>query len=1612
MAMELATAYVSILPDTSQVGRGIDRALRGAGSSADRAGADIGTRMSNALGKTLKVGAAAAAATAGAGIATALTKGWQRLSAIDDAEGKLIALGNTSQQTAKIMDSAMASVKGTSYGFGDAAGMAATATAAGVEPGKELTRYLSLVADAATIANVPLAEMGQIFGKVQTSQRAYTMEITQLADRGIPIWQWLQKEMGATQEELRDLVADGKVTSEDYLNAIEKNIGGAATAATTVSSQWANTMAAVGRLGAAALEPTFGRLAGWMGSGISSIDEMTDAVGPLAEALDSKIFEEWGPKLAEAFEALRNSDLGEESLNRVREIFSDLSDTAQELWPSIRTIAESLAEASAATGVSVWRILLTTLESVAPILEATLVPALAAIASLMEDNQGAVTALMIAFAAFRTLPAIGALAARAFTPLRTAMGSTATATAGVRAGFAAMRGDFRNLAPQIGRTSAAMRAMGQNSATIRNMQNALLGSSSAAGGLAGAVRAGLTPALSGLRSAASNTVAAMGGLAGIGVTAALIAIPQLIGAAQNWDRQAEITENSADDVAEAQRRMGEAFEESAGKVDDAVFAEVTKQAELFTGELESLSKSGPGFWDGFIAAGKDVAAVFQGEWWSGTEAYDSQERLAEQAKRTLDALNDLGIGSTELARAIAGGQGSWDAFVERLRSSGEVSDEVIGHVQGLRDEFVAQREAAKNLSPGIMDLSEHFTTLADTASTAEEKSNALKQTLDILAGGVPELNDAMQDYNELVRDIGDSTSETWDQSKGWAEDLIGEGGVNTATENGGKLRESILDIRDATADVVAAGGDLDAALASNVEMFENLSRATGVPIDELMRLAELEGYKPEVFELTMRLQGAEDVESQLAAIGSYVDTFPDKPLVLNTEGLEGAIDQLREYGFEVEDIGNGQVKINIDNAEANAELDEFLARLGIVNDAEAEPTVDLNSEMLVAKADQADDLIAYLHTQEATPAADLIISKLQEGKEISVQELVDLSSKVADPEVILNIAKAMADKEAVDKELDRIAQKQRIAEIQVRIAANAPIHSIDAWANAFGGQVIRNADGGIHNLPEQARIEPGRGQGLYQWAEGETGGEAFIPLAQSKRGRSTQILGEVANRFGLKIQKFADGGITRALGAARSVTGNTYDWGGIGPTNFDCSGFVGWIQQILMGMNAAEAAGRRLYTTYSLLGGSTAGLQSGMGPAGTAFVVGVNQEHMAATLAGNNLEAGGSHGTSSLNGPAVGAFDSQFSNLYHLPNGSIDGGVDGSSSFSYSQPVEWTEKDEIDLESARVAVIQAQEARDKTYANEKKSDADRQQADIKVQRAELKVRELENKRDGKGEAEIIVTPAPELEGEMDEDMVSIRRAEIAVMDAQLARDKVYSDPESTSLEKEKADIAVFDARNSLETTKERIAEDSEDGADNKDGWSTETVRDRVAKYGADVAGILFDSALEIFGIESRWLDIPWPKYELESEKKKKSKTGKSEGGDEKKPSDELDIPISGFPGVDDQLGFDPKQGVPEWFAEHLKKTPLKVFDDGGWLKPGEMGINLSTKPEPIFNSPDQLREFAGASLDTLEPASAQGGNDYSVKIVNPTFANESKMMRAARDRQEMSMMRHGRGGIF
>ena len=256
----------------------------------------------------------------------------------------------------------------------------------------------------------------------------------------------------------------------------------------------------------------------------------------------------------------------------------------------------------------------------------------------------------------------------------------------------------------------------------------------------------------------------------------------------------------------------------------------------------------------------------------------------------------------------------------------------------------------------------------------------------------------------------------------------------------------------------------------------------------------------------------------------------------------------------------------------------------------------------------------------------------------------------------------------------------------------------DGAAYANGGVTRYAAGGREKHVAQIAKAGEWR-----VWAEDETGGEAYIPLARSKRRRSTAILADVAGRFGLNltdnsgkavstftpggtgpvagaVQRFADGGIRTkrnfldfAKGenvdghqASRSLEGAPYQnypsdanaWG-------DCSYAMGKFAAFALGI---ATSGRKFSTVTQLNWLRSNGANIGRGPEGS-FRMGWYDNgggqfgHTSGTLPdGTNVEMGGSAGGGKIGGNAVGWDWSRYTNHAWIPaKGESASGVSGTS---------------------------------------------------------------------------------------------------------------------------------------------------------------------------------------------------------------------------------------------------------------------------------------------------------------------------------------------------------------
>lgn len=298
-------AYVGVIPTAKGFGKNLEGELTGnLKGAADRAGGKTGRTLGSTITGAFKKALGIGAVITGAIGAAAIGGGISRQLNIEDAQKKLEGLGHSTKNVTAIMDDALKSVKGTSYGLDEAATIAAGAVAAGVKPGQELTKYLGTTADAATIAGVSLDEMGGVFNKVQTGQKAYTEDLNMLADRGIPIFQWLQEEYGVTAEELRKMVSDGKVDAETYFKVIDENIGGAALkSGETTRGAFKNMLAAFSRIGVALTSGFFPLIKDAFG-GITLI---LDAIEPKLTEIFSPMWQVLAPMFRAAMGSMSTS---------------------------------------------------------------------------------------------------------------------------------------------------------------------------------------------------------------------------------------------------------------------------------------------------------------------------------------------------------------------------------------------------------------------------------------------------------------------------------------------------------------------------------------------------------------------------------------------------------------------------------------------------------------------------------------------------------------------------------------------------------------------------------------------------------------------------------------------------------------------------------------------------------------------------------------------------------------------------------------------------------------------------------------------------------------------------------------------------------------------------------------------------------------------------------------------------------------------------------------------------------------------------------------------------------------------------------------------------------
>lgn len=1312
MAIELAHAYVSILPETSKIAPGVAKALGGAEKTADKSGKSIGSKLSSGMGSVLKKSAVGVGAAAGAALGAGLTKGIGRLNSIEQAEAKLKGLGHSAQSVGGIMENSLAAVKGTAFGLEEAATTAAGVVAAGIKPGKELEQVLKTVGDTATIAGTSMADMGTIFGSVAARGKLQGDDMLQLMSRGVPVLQLLGDELGKTSAEVSDMVSKGQIDFATFERAMRKGVGGAALeAGNTVQGAMRNMGAAAGRLGATLAGPFFKRAAGGFNGVTAALDAMDARMKPVMANVDKWLtgtavpaFTRFGNAASSAFESFKNSG----TVARTGEVFKSLGQTAANLAPTLVNIGSAVAQASAALGIGTWQLFLTALEGVGLAAKA-LTPPLEMVSNLMADHPGIVAAAVAAWTGFKTIPK---LIEKIPQPVKDAKDAL------VQMGSAA--GDLRRAHPEITRTGVAVKALTSNVPLLGQMGRAFTAAGSPAKGFGAALKVGVAPAIGAVKSGVSGLISAFGGPWGAAFAGATIAVNAAMQSTANMGRVLEAQRDLTTNATTAYTSMFDAILAGSSKV------EVAKTAvESMSSSIRTMAENGPNWLDRIAIAvttgGVDTELKKQQRAWRDN---------SDAAREAMEVMDRLGITNQQMAAAASGSTASYEAFRQQLLENGRGGEFLAGELGKLRQKFLESQAAADAMGPAGARFAQVLDEIANKTGTAEDRASKLRIAMMELSG--VKLS-AAEAGAQLTNTIGQVAQ----QMGSFEGATVGANGqLDVTTKAGADAHNALMDLVDAMQRSVASGNDVNDVYGQFESQLSGLKDQLGLTDEAYQQLLDSYGLTPEKLTTVAEVQD-DAAKAALLGLNAQIKESPDEKTVTMKVADAGAQKQLEQMGFKLKKLDeNGTVEINVADESARAKLDGVVAEFGKIDNAKPTAHAVLEADGLFATKEYALAQLATLDLQRPTPLANMDTTNLDVKQIEALQKVGLLDGQTPTPDAYMNIDQLSADQQiALAKVFDLGAQRPtpisnldksqldaRANEANARlkrlhdtrtepkVSANTAqamsklggVKSLlgslkDKFINVFVTRHDRNngnaaggrfADGG--KLPKYATGDRHDGYRIPNTGPGSHGTDKWLavdqynqPVARLDHGewiinrRSSSkydkelaainagtfpklpgyadggmfddIKGGTSLRSADDFLRFARGEMVHGVQASRPLEGAPYVWGG--SDWGDCSGAASAFSAFAVGLDPFP---RKFATGSEEQWLRNNGFQMGAGPAGSFrvgwFNGGPYGGHTSVTLPdGTNAEMGGGRGNGQLGGAAAGADHSQYTHRAWVP---------------------------------------------------------------------------------------------------------------------------------------------------------------------------------------------------------------------------------------------------------------------------------------------------------------------------------------------------------------------------
>ncbi|MGI5236479.1 hypothetical protein [Dactylosporangium sp. CA-139066] len=371
-----------------------------------------------------------------------------------------------------------------------------------------------------------------------------------------------------------------------------------------------------------------------------------------------------------------------------------------------------------------------------------------------------------------------------------------------------------------------------------------------------AATASAATGVTGFQSAAKATSSFMGGPFGLGIGLAVTAIGYLITAHQQAKAEIDQNARSLSDVGDEYKRTGKVSAES----------------------IASMVRQNPQL--------RDLTAVLRQQGLTVDDLGRSYQNNLELQKRVLDAAKAQADADAEAhKRAFQGSFGfGGGAELDKAKRSRELYESLKKSYEDAKFYADAYSDAANNsadrtnrvaivfrdASPSVKSLADSFRIVADTASTAAQKTDALRAAEDSLFGAARQADEAAEDQAKAII----AANKTLDDRN-----LLNEKGakkLDMTTEAGLRVRDSLKDeliaINNTYRANIANGMSVDAATKAHDAEVESLKKkweAKGLDRDATQKLIDIYGKVPTSATTDIAVTGLDATKAQLDELLTY-----------------------------------------------------------------------------------------------------------------------------------------------------------------------------------------------------------------------------------------------------------------------------------------------------------------------------------------------------------------------------------------------------------------------------------------------------------------------------------------------------------------------------------------------------------------------------------------------------------------------------------------------------------------------------------------------------------------------------------------------------------------------